>query len=147
MLPADAPVWHVAVTMFITGLGMGLSSSPVVVAIQSVVGWDRRGVVTGTNMFCRSMGSALGAAMFGAVANATLVRQFAHPPRGIEGPLPHDIDGTTHALTQPGPVADFARASLYAAAHHVFIGLAVTAGLIAVALAFLPRRTEPLVFD
>ena len=38
---------RVAAGMFVTGLGMGLSSSPVVVAVQSVVGWEHRGVVTG----------------------------------------------------------------------------------------------------
>jgi EmrB/QacA subfamily drug resistance transporter len=146
LLPHHSTTWWVACTLFLTGLGMGLCSSPVVVAVQSVVGWERRGVVTGTNMFCRSMGSALGAAVFGAIANATLVHRFATPPVGVDGPLPHDIDGTTKALAQGGPVADYARDSLYAAAHNVFIALAVTAALIALSLAVLPRRTEPLVF-
>src|SRR6185369_14752495 len=70
-LTARSPVWHVAAALFVIGLGMGLIGSPLVVAVQSVVGWDRRGVVTGTNMFSRAMGSALGAAAFGALANAT----------------------------------------------------------------------------
>ncbi|MCW2542710.1 MAG: major facilitator superfamily 1, partial [Frankiales bacterium] len=146
-LPEHSSPWYVACTLFLTGLGLGLCSSPLMVAIQSVVGWDRRGVVTGTNMFCRSMGSALGAAVFGAIANATLVSRFADPPAGIVGPLPHDIDGTTRALAQPGPVARFAQDALYAAAHNVFLALAVTAVLIAAAVALLPRRTSPLVFD
>jgi EmrB/QacA subfamily drug resistance transporter len=147
LLPEDAPVWHVAGTMFLTGLGMGLSSSPTVVAIQSVVGWDRRGVVTGTNMFSRAMGSAVGAALFGAIANATLTHRFDHPPPTVAGPLPHGVDETTKALSHPGAVADFARSSLYAAAHHVFIALAVTSVLIAAALLLMPRRTTELVFD
>jgi EmrB/QacA subfamily drug resistance transporter len=147
LLPETASIWWVAATMFVTGIGMGLSSSPTVVAIQSVVGWDRRGVVTGTNMFCRAMGSAVGAALFGAIANATLASRFAHPPAGLDGPLPHNVDETTKALAQPGPVADFARDSLYAASHHVFIAIAVTAALIAGALALLPRRTSQLVLD
>ncbi|WP_370949688.1 MDR family MFS transporter [Amycolatopsis sp. cg5] len=61
-----------AISAFILGIGLGLLSSPTVVAVQSTVGWDKRGVVTATNMFCRSLGSAVGAAMFGAIANATL---------------------------------------------------------------------------
>ncbi len=147
MLPSDAPVWWVGVTMFLTGIGMGLSSSPVVVAIQSVVGWDRRGVVTGTNMFCRAIGSAIGAAVFGAIANATLADRFAHPPAGVTGPLPNGVDETATALERSGPAADFARDSLYAASHNVFLALAVTAVLIALSLALLPRRTSPLVFE
>lgn len=146
-LPQDGQVWQVALSMFVVGLGMGLSSSPTVVAIQSVVGWDRRGVVTGTNMFCRAMGSAVGAALFGAIANATLADRFANPPASIDGPLPHGVDETVLALEKPGAIGDFARDSLYAASHHVFIAIAVTAVLIAAALALIPRRTTELVFD
>ena len=146
-LAEDSPVWRVAASMFVVGLGMGLSSSPMIVAIQSVVGWDRRGVVTGTTMFCRSMGSALGAALFGAIANATLADRFAHPPAGLDGPLPHGVDGTTKALAHPGPVAGFARDSLYAASHDVFVTIAAATVVVAAALALMPRRTTPLVFD
>ena len=67
---------------FVIGLGLGLTSSPSIVAVQSVVGWDRRGVVTGTNMFFRSIGSAVGAAVFGAIANTTLDLRFADAPAG-----------------------------------------------------------------
>jgi EmrB/QacA subfamily drug resistance transporter len=146
-LPEDASVWHVGACLFLMGLGMGLASSPTVVAIQSVVGWERRGVVTGTNMFSRSMGSALGAALFGAIANTTLANRFEHPPASITGPLPHDVDGTTRALAHPGPVADYVRDALYAASHHVFEAVALSAALVALAIALMPRRTEQLVFE
>jgi EmrB/QacA subfamily drug resistance transporter len=147
LLPETTTVWHVAGAMFVTGLGMGLASAPVVVALQSVVGWDRRGVVTGTNMFSRSMGSAVGAAVFGAIANTVLARHFADAPAGLTGDLPRDVDSTARALAAGGPVADFAREGLHAAAHGVFVATAVTAFGILVAIAFLPRRTEVLVFD
>jgi EmrB/QacA subfamily drug resistance transporter len=143
-LSERSPVWHVAAAMFVTGLGMGLSSSPLVVAVQSVVGYDRRGVVTGANMFFRSIGSALGVAAYGATANATIAHRFAHPPAGLSGPLPHSVDGTTRALAQGGRVAAYARESLYAATHHVFLGIAVTAVFIALATALVPRRTTPI---
>lgn len=119
VLGADAQVWQVAASLFVTGLGMGLSSSPVVVAVQSVVGWDRRGVVTGTSMFARAMGSAVGVAVFGAIANAVLDGR----------------DGATD------------RAALADASAAVFVAIAVAAALVVLALVVLPRRTEPLVFD
>jgi EmrB/QacA subfamily drug resistance transporter len=56
----------------VTGLGMGLIASPTLIAAQSSVGWADRGTVTGTNMFMRSLGSALAVAVLGAVANAVL---------------------------------------------------------------------------
>ncbi len=146
-LAAGSPVSAVVLAMFVTGFGMGLSASPAVVAVQSVVSWERRGVVTGTTMFSRSMGSALGAAVFGAIANATLASRFAHPPVGLEGSLPDGVDDTTRALAAGGPGADFARDSLYAASHHVFIAVAVTTVLIGVAISCMPRRTQELTFD
>jgi EmrB/QacA subfamily drug resistance transporter len=60
----------VAVSCFLMGLGLGLVATPSLIAAQSSVEWNERGVVTGTNMFARSIGSAVGVAIFGAIANA-----------------------------------------------------------------------------
>ena len=60
----------VAIGCFIVGLGMGLVASPTLIAAQSSVGWAERGVVTGTNLFARAIGSAIGVAIFGAIANS-----------------------------------------------------------------------------
>lgn len=65
-------VWRVAVASFVTGIGLGFMSVATIVSAQSVVGWNRRGVVTGTNMFIRSLGSAVGVAAFGSIVNSRL---------------------------------------------------------------------------
>lgn len=62
----------VAVACFVVGLGLGLVAAPSLIAAQASVDWHERGVATGMNMFARSIGSALGAAIFGAVANAVI---------------------------------------------------------------------------
>jgi len=59
----------VATSCFVVGLGMGLVATPSLIAAQASVEWNERGVVTGTNLFARSIGSALGVAIFGAIAN------------------------------------------------------------------------------
>jgi len=59
----------VAALCFVTGCGLGLLALPSLIAAQSSVDWDERGVVTGTHMFARSLGSAVGVAVFGAIAN------------------------------------------------------------------------------
>ena len=146
-LPERVSVAWVALGMFVTGLGMGLSSSPTVVAVQSVVGWERRGVVTGTNMFCRAMGSAVGAAVFGALANTTLSGRYDRAPQDVRTAVPGGVDGTTAALAHPGSVADYVRTSLFDASHAVFVALAVAAVLIALAIGLIPRHPVDLVFD
>ncbi|TQJ38766.1 putative MFS family arabinose efflux permease [Arthrobacter sp. SLBN-112] len=70
-LTAAAPnVALIAISCFVVGLGLGLLATPTLIAAQSSVPWHERGVVTSTNMFARSIGSALGVAVFGAVANS-----------------------------------------------------------------------------
>jgi EmrB/QacA subfamily drug resistance transporter len=78
LLSHSPSVAGVALTCFLTGLGMGLVASPSLIAAQASVAWQERGVATGTNMFARSIGSAVGAAVFGAVANA-VVAASGHP--------------------------------------------------------------------
>ncbi|MFC0681733.1 MDR family MFS transporter [Lysobacter korlensis] len=70
----------VAVSCFIAGLGMGLVATPTLIAAQSSVQWSERGVVTGTNMFSRSVGSAVGVAIFGALANAIFAGSTSEVP-------------------------------------------------------------------
>ncbi len=149
LLSAHSTVWEVAGAAFVVGVGLGLTASPTLVAVQSVVGWDRRGVVTATNMFSRSLGSAVGAAVFGAVANHTLATRFAHPPAALKGHLPKSVDATSLVLSGHGPArrseeAAFVRSALFDASHHVFIGLLVVGVLGVGALLLMPRHTEPL---
>ena len=116
---ATPAVATVAVSCFVIGLGLGLVATPSMIAAQSSVEWDERGVVTGTNMFSRSIGSAVGVAIFGALANAI----YALPGNTGHGP---------EAIT--------------AASSAVFVALAITA-VATVAAAFYMPRTKPLGFD
>jgi len=63
-------LWHVALACLLIGFGMGWVASPALVVAQSSVAWGQRGVATATNMFGRSVGSAVGVAVFGALVNA-----------------------------------------------------------------------------
>ena len=49
---------------------MGLVATPSTIAAQASVPWNERGVVTGAGQFARSIGSAVGVAIFGAIANS-----------------------------------------------------------------------------
>jgi EmrB/QacA subfamily drug resistance transporter len=102
----------VAASCFVVGLGMGLVAAPSLIAAQSNVRWDERGVVTGTNLFARSIGSAVGVAIFGAIANAI----FASSSGGQRNPT---------AVTQAGDA--------------VFIAVLVCAALTVIAGLAMPR--------
>jgi EmrB/QacA subfamily drug resistance transporter len=146
LLHEYTPILMITVACFVIGVGLGFTASPTLVAVQSVVGWQQRGVVTGTNMFCRSLGSAVGAAVFGAIANTTLDHRFAAAPSDIRGQLA-GADATSIVLktgNAPKPVADYVKASLYDATHHVFVALAIVAVLAVAALALMPRHTTPI---
>ena len=80
-------VWAVAGYCFVVGLGMGLVASPTLIAAQASVGWSERGVVTGTNLFSRSLGSAVGIALFGAIVN--LAVRSGETPAAVESGSQH----------------------------------------------------------
>ncbi|HEX5407956.1 MAG TPA: MDR family MFS transporter [Pseudonocardiaceae bacterium] len=153
LLPENAQVWQVGGAAFVVGVGLGLTASPTLVAAQSVVGWDRRGVVTGTNMFARSMGSAVGAAVFGAIVNSSLGNRLAHPPAAVARALGgQGLDTTSLVLGGQIPTHDvgaaaFVKAALYASTHHVFVSLIVVAVFGATVLFLIPRHTTELTFD
>lgn len=106
----------VAAVCLVIGGGMGLLAVPTLIAAQSSVGWNERGVVTGNNMFARSLGSAVGVAIFGAVANS------------IFGP--GDIRSIGPAAIQSGSAA-------------VFTGVLVVAAATAVAVVAMPHTPPP----
>ncbi|HEX8495834.1 MAG TPA: MDR family MFS transporter [Actinomycetales bacterium] len=147
-LGAESSVAEVAAACFVIGIGMGLTASPTLVAIQSVVGWRDRGVVTATNLFSRSIGSAVGVAVFGAIANATLADRLAQAPASLREALPEGPDAAASVLGSgaglPPAALALVRSALSDATHLVFIALAVTAVATAAALLLMPRRTVPI---
>ena len=147
----DSELGRVALASFVTGIGLGFASISILVAVQSVVGWNRRGVVTGANMFTRSVGSAVGVAVFGSIANTTLADRFAHPPAALAGKLPHTVNAATlafgggNAHRDPAVVA-YTRDALYTATHRIFWALVVAAVLGLLLQLLMPKKAEQLVF-
>jgi MFS family permease len=121
LLSSSSSVWEVAATCFVIGLGMGLVAAPTLIAAQSSVDWERRGVVTGTNVFARSMGSALGIAVFGAIANSSLSRSVGGHISSTASGIP--VDALDDSL------------------HRVFLAAGVVAILLLVAVLIMPNRS------
>jgi EmrB/QacA subfamily drug resistance transporter len=121
LLSSHSSVWQIAATCFVIGVGLGLVASPTLIAAQSAVDWERRGVVTGTNVFARSMGSALGVAVFGAIANASLSQRVAGHISSTASAIPVSV--LEHAL------------------HQVFLAAGVVAVLLTIAVLIMPNRS------
>ncbi|MDA8194351.1 MAG: MDR family MFS transporter [Thermaerobacter sp.] len=140
---AQSTIWQAAGLSFVMGSGLGLSSTALVVAIQSAVPWNRRGVATGSNVFTRQVGSAVGVALFGSLVNATLSQRFAHPPAALANRLPHSLNAAALALGPIPPGARdvllYVRRSLALGIHRVFVGVLVVA-LLAVGFEWLMPR-------
>jgi MFS family permease len=113
MTASNPSIVVIEIAGFVVGLGLGFSATPSMVAAQSSVEWHERGVVTGTNMFARSIGQSLSAAVLGAVANGVI----------------SNLGGNEK---DPGAIV--------AASGAVFVGIAiVTAGILLAAIT-MPRH-------
>jgi EmrB/QacA subfamily drug resistance transporter len=143
LLPFAPPVWTVVGSTLVLGAGLGLLSTPLVVGVQSMVPYERRGVATGSLMFCRFLGQSLGAAVFGAIVNSTLKHRLAAAPPSLSGSLPRTVDGIEPAVEGgrvSGGALDYLRTALDASTHHVYVGLVAVAVVAALVLAVAPRR-------
>lgn len=107
--PWPHPV-SVGLACFTIGFGLGWTAAPSLIAAQASVDWNERGVVTGVIVFARTAGSAVGVAVFGAIANNLIAA----------GAGPHDYQTIVSASTW------------------VFAAVAVTAVLMLVAGRALP---------
>ncbi|MFD1714311.1 MDR family MFS transporter [Amnibacterium flavum] len=113
-LGGASEIWFVALCCLVIGLGMGLLVAPSLIAAQTSVDWGERGVVTGANLFARSIGSAVGVAVFGAIINAS----------------------TDSGAGTPTPT------ELVSGMHVVFITITAIAAAAALAAAFMPGRSR-----
>lgn len=75
MTPTSGPIWA-GFGSFWIGVGMGLTSTAFLVAIQNSVPYALRGSATASNMFMRNFGNTIGAALFGAVLNRSITHYF-----------------------------------------------------------------------
>ncbi|WP_096154817.1 MULTISPECIES: MDR family MFS transporter [Bacillus] len=93
--PEDGPLWA-AFGSFLIGIGMGFSTTAFIVSIQSTVEWSQRGVATASNMFMRTLGSTIGAALLGGILNSRLQQHLSE--NGVADEL--SIDSTTLLLDE-----------------------------------------------
>ncbi|HVG59214.1 MAG TPA: MDR family MFS transporter, partial [Hyalangium sp.] len=65
VLKPGAPLLLPGLAMGLFGAGLGFASTALLIAVQTSVGWEMRGVATASNMFFRTIGGALGVGVMG----------------------------------------------------------------------------------
>ncbi|MFH9711898.1 MFS transporter [Streptomyces luteogriseus] len=136
-LPYPGQAWQPTLLMLLLGAALGLFQLPLIVGVQSTVGWAERGTTTASVLFCRQTGQTIGAAVFGAVANGVLAARL-----GGAG----DLDSVTRVL-DAGTAPEATRRAIADAVHAVYLGAAGAAALAFLVLLFLAPRKFPVLGD
>ncbi|MGA5197635.1 MFS transporter [Streptomyces exfoliatus] len=130
-LPFPGEPWQPTLLMLLLGGALGLFQLPLIVGVQSTVPYEERGTTTASVLFCRQVGQSIGAALFGAVANAVLAARLGADT---------DLDSLAGALH----TTDATRRAVDAAVDYVYLGAAGAAALALLALLTLAPRRFPV---
>ncbi|MHC3470636.1 MFS transporter [Streptomyces sp. 7R007] len=134
LLPYPGRAWQPTLLMLLLGAALGLFQLPLIVGVQSTVGWSERGTTTASVLFCRQTGQTVGAAVFGAVANSVLAARLGGAS---------DLDSVTRGLDS-GTVPEATRRAIADAVHAVYTGAGCAAVVAFAVLLFLAPRRFPV---
>lgn len=111
----------------VTGLGMGLSATTILVMVQAAVPWEQRAVATGLVQFSRTIGGAVGVGLLGG-----LVTEQVGPSSAVV------LDPIGRSVMPPAELASI-ESALSIGLEWVFVVLVVAAVLVtAVAIRYMP---------
>lgn len=136
-LPHPGEPWHPALIMLLLGGALGLFQLPLLIGVQSSVSHSERGTATASVFFCRQIGQTVGAALFGALANAVLASRLGSGGADSVGRATNDPSALTPTA------ADRLRRAVDAAVEYVFLGAAAAAAVALLVLLFVATRGFP----
>jgi MFS family permease len=128
----------VIVACFLFGTGLGSTNTTFLIAIQSTVNWELRGIATSSNLFARMMGRSLGAALFGAILNFGINREM--PGQGDV--FNHLLDPAFHDQFSPEQ-KERLTGVIAGSLHNLYMVAALLALITLVVLVRLPRGVRP----
>ena len=101
LLAVESNVWQAAIDALWLGLGMGMVMQVLLVAVQNSVDYQHLGVATSGTMLFRSLGGALGVALFGAIfANGLHARLAGPGMEFLSAVIPAAVQGLPPNLHQ-----------------------------------------------
>jgi len=129
--PGTSP-WLPRALTALYGMGLGMANTPTVIAVQTSVPWNRRGVATASTMFFRTIGGTLAVGVLGGLLAASLARSPATPEQ-VEQLL-----GPERALLDPAVLASVAGALQVGMVRLFWAAAGIAGAALAVGLAFPP---------
>jgi EmrB/QacA subfamily drug resistance transporter len=146
MLDAATPLWLVIAIMVLMGVGFGMVTQVLVLAIQNAVDRKELGTATAAANFFRSLGGSVGVAVFGGVMSAGLSRWLPRtvPPSAAGTPVKTLLDSPARMLALPPEVRTGIADGVSHALNDVFLTAAPIAALGVLTVLFLreyPLRT------
>lgn len=139
--PEMGPIWAGTGSFFI-GVGMGLTSTSFIVAIQNAVSWEKRGIATSANMFMRSLGSAIGAALLGGLLNSQIKSTIT--ANGLENNVSVDTANQILSSSQQEGLSEQVKYvlqdGLTTGLHYVYTGLLILAIISLFFITLLPEK-------
>ena len=135
--PSDSLLW-VGTGALLNGIGMGFCNTAFIVSTQASVGWDERGMATSSMMFMRMVGSAVGAAVFGAIVNFGIHRQLPEAGDAVN----RLMQPAARRMLAPGELVRLTEA--IASSVHVVYVIAGVVAVVSLLLALaLPAKLSP----
>jgi hypothetical protein len=137
-LSRDPSIWGFRGTTAVFGIGMGLANTALLIAVQTSVAWEQRGIATASTMFFRTIGGTLAVGVMGGVLRAALLSdpsissdaasQMLAPGRHE---LPADLLQRLAGVLADGLVTVFA----------IIAGMAVVAFVVGLAFPYIDTKT------
>jgi EmrB/QacA subfamily drug resistance transporter len=137
LLRPGIPLVAAQALTFAYGIGLGLANTPLVIAVQSSVSWNRRGVATASVMFFRTIGGTLAVGVLGGLLARALERS------GATRAIVQQVLGPERAFVDPATLAGLSGALQDAMRGIFWAGAAIAAGAFVVSLRFPALHIAP----
>src|SRR5919198_305512 len=150
-LQADSSYWRFGAGALITGVGLGLATSPATTAIVSSLPGHRQGIASAVKDLAREVGGAFGIAVLGSVLNSGYRSDIAPATAGLPQPAGEAARDSIAAAAQVAQQAGPRGTALLEQAEHAFVSGLSTALLVGAFVLFAasllvavlaPRREE-----
>ena len=134
------PLWVPSAITCLFGVGLGLTNTSLLLAVQTSVEWEERGIATASTLFFRTIGGALAVGFLGSILAAALRRDPTVPASAAD-----QLMGPEHGRGLAPELIRLLSAALESGLGTIFwcvVGISVTALLLS---AFFPSidKSEP----